>query len=336
MIKRNVTLKDIAAVLGVTPMTVSKALNDHPDISAARKREIFEMAKQMNYVPNAIAKNLRTNSSKLIGVIVADNSNPYFANTLKGIEQEFSSNNYHTVIFNSNENPEKERMFIDDLRSLSVAGILISPALGNKENVSILQNIHIPFVLFSRYINKDTDAYVIADDINAGFLATEHLLSTRGEKIFFINSNMEVSTAWDRLEGFKKAFKKRGLPVNEHNIFFDAIDISDGYSVTKKILGRHKPPFSLLCYSDYIAIGALQALYEEKLKIPQDVALMGIDNIEYSAFTNPKLSTISLPTLQIGTSSARLLIKMIKSKNDMDIMSKQIILTPHLLIRDST
>ena len=333
---KNVTLKDIASVLGVSAMTVSKALNNHPDISEARKMEILDMAQKMNYVPNALAKNLRTRSSSLIGIIIADNSNPYFANFVKGIERVLSTNGYHSVIFNTNEDPKRERMFINDLRSLNVAGIIITPALGNKKNVDMLKGIHIPYILSSRFINSETDPYVVADDVSAGYIATKHLLEVKNEKIVFINSNPDVSTARNRLLGYRKALAEKGLEVNNKLIFNGALNITDGHNITRQILENISTPFSLLCYSDYIAIGALQALNENNIKIPEDVALMGIDNIEYSAFTNPKLTTVALPTVQIGISCASLLLKIIKSSSDLDIKSKQIVLMPHLIVRDST
>jgi DNA-binding LacI/PurR family transcriptional regulator len=333
--KQSVTLQDIAVALGVTAMTVSKALNNHPDISEVRKKEILDMAKKMNYVPNALAKNLRTNSSSLIGLIVADNSNPYFASFIKGVEKTLSVNNYHSVIFNSDENPEKEKIFIDDLRSLNVAGIIIAPALGNKQNVQMLKNINLPYVLSNRYIDGKTDTYVTADDVTAGYLATKHLLDRKNEKVVFINSNLDLSTARDRLAGYKKALSERGIAIDNDLIISGALNIDDGYEMTSKLLKKMQRPFSLLCYSDYIAIGALQALNNEKIKIPDEVALMGIDNIEYSAFTYPKLSTVAIPSLQIGVASANLLLKIIKSPTELDIKSRQIVLKPQIIIRDS-
>jgi DNA-binding LacI/PurR family transcriptional regulator len=333
--KQSVTLQDIAAALGVTAMTVSKALNNHPDISEVRKKEILDMAKKMNYVPNALAKNLRTNSSSLIGLIVADNSNPYFASFIKGVEKTLSVNNYHSVIFNSDENPEKEKIFIDDLRSLNVAGIIIAPALGNKQNVQMLKNINLPYVLSNRYIDGKTDTYVTADDVTAGYLATKHLLDRKNEKVVFINSNLDLSTARDRLAGYKKALSERGIAIDNDLIISGALNIDDGYEMTSKLLKKMQRPFSLLCYSDYIAIGSLQALNNEKIKIPDEVALMGIDNIEYSAFTYPKLSTVAIPSLQIGVASANLLLKIIKSPTELDIKSRQIVLKPQIIIRDS-
>jgi DNA-binding LacI/PurR family transcriptional regulator len=335
MEKRNTTLKDIAAALGVTPMTVSKALNNHPDISESRRKEVFEAAERMNYVPNAQAKNLRTASSHLIGAVVADNSNPYFAHTLRGIEQVLSVNNYQTLIFNSDEKPEKEKVFINSLRSLNVAGVIICPALGNRPSVEILKEYNIPYVLSSRFIDESTDIYVVADDVHTGYIATSYLLEKKGEHIIFINGNMEISTARGRLDGYKKAFAEKGLAIHPEYIYSDALNISDGYRITKRILESTPLPFSLLCYSDYIAIGALQALSKSHVRIPEDVALMGIDNIEYSAFTNPKLSTVALPSMQIGTAAANLLLKIIKSPTELDIKSRQIILKPQLIIRDS-
>ena len=332
MSTKKVTIKDIAKVLGVTPMTISKALNDHPDISEKRKLQIIETAKKMNYVPNVVAKNLRTSSSSLIGVIIADNSNPYFANIIKGIEQISSNSNRHIVIFNSNEDPKREKMFINDLRSLNVSGIIISPALGNKENVHMIRSLGIPYVLCSRYINKDDDLYVIADDVKVGYLASNHLLSTKGEDVYFINGDISVSSARDRFVGYTQAFKERGLAIDTKRIYSGAFNMNDGYRIARKILETAKPPFSLFCYSDYVAIGALQAITEAGYEIPKEVALMGVDDIEYSAFTNPRLSTVAIPSNRIGTDSAKLLLDIICDK----VAHKQIVFAPELRIRQST
>ncbi len=337
MSTKKVTIKDIASVLGVTPMTVSKALNGHPDISRGRKQQILETARQMNYVPNVVAKNLRTRSSSLIGVIVADNSNPYFANVIKGIEQVASHSNRHIVIFNSNEDPAREKMFINDLRSLNVAGIIISPALGNKENVDMIRSMSIPCVLCSRYIDRESDIYVTADDVMAGYFATRHLLASKGPNVYFINSDMNISTARDRLGGYTRAFAEKGLAVDTGKIYAGAFSMKDGYRLAKTILETAVPPFSLLCYSDYVAVGALQALSEAGLCIPGEVALMGIDNIEYSAFTNPQLSTVEIPSIGIGTDSAKLLLEIIESAKRHEAPARgQIVFPPHIKIRRST
>ena len=132
--KQNVTLKDIAQKLNTSVMTVSKALNNHPDISAKRKQEVLDLAASMNYVPNAVAKSLRNHKSKFIGIIVGDNSNPYYARIIKGAEEALSKKGYHTLIINSQEDPQKELMLVDQLRSIHIAGVLLTPAAGNCES----------------------------------------------------------------------------------------------------------------------------------------------------------------------------------------------------------
>jgi DNA-binding LacI/PurR family transcriptional regulator len=241
------------------------------------------------------------------------------------------------VIFNSNEDPAREKMFINDLSSLSVAGIIISPALGNEENVNMIRSLNIPFVLCSRYIDKENDIYVAADDAMAGYLATRHLLDSKGCHVYFINSDMNISTARDRLCGYTRAFAEMGLNHDTKKIYAGAFSMKDGYRLAKTILKTAAPPFSLLCYSDYVAVGALQAISEAGLRIPEEVALMGIDNIEYSAFTNPQLSTVEMPSIRIGTDSAKLLLEIIEStKKDETAARGQIVFTPHIKIRSST
>ena len=164
--KRDVTLKDIAEKLQVSVTTISKAINNHPDISRGRRKQISELIEKMGYVPNTMARTLRSKKSKFVGLIISDNSNPYYARVVKGVEETLSLQGYHTIIFSNDEDPEKEIRFISELRSIKVAGIIITPALGNTETVDMLKKFNIPYVLAHRYLNKENDNYIIADDTN--------------------------------------------------------------------------------------------------------------------------------------------------------------------------
>lgn len=330
---RSATLRDIANELKVSVTTVSKALNKHPDISEGRRKEILELVEKLNYVPNSMAKNLRSQKTRFVGLIVSDNANPYYARVIRGVEEVLSMHGYHTLIFNNNENPEKEILFIKELRSINVAGVIITPALGNSESILLLNEFHIPNVLAHRYINKNEDNYVIADDIQAGYIATKYLIENRHEKILFINGNPKISAASDRYAGYKIALQEKGISLRDDLIYNSGVTQEDGYIVTQDIIKNHGTHYSLLCFSDYVATGAMKAFNENGISMPDDVALMGIDDIDIFSYMHPGLSTVHIPKKDLGIKSAELLINLIN--NSEKYKEERIILSTNLIIRDS-
>ena len=331
--KEATTLKDIAKKLGVSVTTISKAINNHPDISEKRKEQVLKAIRDMKYVPNIIAKNLREKSTKFIGLIISDNTNPYYARLIKGAEEEIANRNYTTIIFNTDENSDKEVSIINELISLKVAGVIITPARGNSRSIKILKDYNIPFVLSKRYIKKNEDYYVVADDFRAGFIAADYLAKNRFKKIIFINGFKDVSSARDRCKGYISALKENNISFDGNWVYNDIIDQKSGYNITKEsILPTYKKQFSILCYSDFIASGAIKCLTEKGIRIPEEVAVMGIDNTELLSFSYPALSTVVIPKFKIGKESAKLLFNIIK---DPDYPKNPIILKPELKIRDS-
>ena len=264
--KKSTTLKDIAKELGVSITTISKAINNHPDISDSRRKQILSLVEKMQYVPNSMAQSLRNRKSKFIGLIISDNTNPYYSKLIQGVEKEISSRNFHTIIFNNNEDVDKELGFIGELRSINVAGIIITPALNNEKSVAILRKYNIPFVLANRYINREEDSYVIVDDIKAAYLATDYLLKNRFKNLIYINGHEKITSAKDRKQGYINALQDNKINILIENIYDGIINQAGGYQITKDILKRHKLPFSILCYSDYVASGVIKCLYENSIK----------------------------------------------------------------------
>lgn len=332
--EKPVTLKDIADRLNVSITTVSKALNSHPDISKERRKEILDLVEKLNYVPNTMAKNLRSRKTKFISLIVSDNANPYYARVIRGVEEILSARGYHTLIFNNNEDPEKELQLIKELRSINVAGVIITPALGNNESVKLLKKFKIPYVLAHRYIDKRKDNYVIADDTEAGYIATRYLLENRHEKVLFINGNPKVSSARDRYLGYMKALEEKRIEFNKNYVYDNGIRQEDGYKIAREIVRTQDTPFSLLCFSDYVATGAMKALNEFGINMPTQVALMGIDDIDMFSYMHPGLSTVHIPKRDLGMKSAELLLNMIDD-DSASVSERQIILSSRLVIRDS-
>jgi len=335
--KRKVTLKDIAIRAGTSVNSVSKAIRNHPKISEKKRREILKIAKEMGYVPNYTAKCLRKRKTNLIGLIVGDNTNPYFAKTIKVVQSRLKEYGYFTLTFNNYENVEDELGIITELCGLNVAGVLLTPAKSNQESAAMLRRYNIPYVLMHRFYDSKTDNYVVADDELAGFLAASHLLERKAANILLINSILALTTAQYRKLGYISALDSHNIHPNPEWIIDGCIDRDHSYAIMKDFLKTHSPPFSVLCYSDYIATGALHAIIENKLRIPDDIAIMGIDDTDVMLNQSYGLTSISIPVYDIAVQSVDLLIKIIKNQETGDVISDHhIVLNPSLVIRNST
>lgn len=329
---RAVTIKDIARKLGVSVTTVSKALNGHPDISQKRRDEIMRTVEAMNYVPNAIASNLRQSKSRFIGLIISDNSNPYYSQLIKGAETEISSHNFQTIIFNNNEDIERELQLIRNLKMVNVAGVVITPARSNAASIELLKKFEIPFVLANRFVKRGSDNYVVADDIEAARMATSYLLQKREWDIAFINGDEKISAAEDRRKGFVQAHSEYRRTVNNKCIITGALNQVDGYESARKLLSQHRPPLSILCFSDYVATGVLGYLKDAGINVPGEVAVMGFDNIDLFSFWSPRLTTVDIPEYEIGKRSVEMLFDVISGEAK---SPQRIVLPPALVIRET-
>lgn len=325
------TLKDIAKKLGITITTVSKVINNHPDISDKTRKIVLKAIDDIGYIHDSTASNLRKRKNYFIGLIISDNTNPYFAELVKGVEETNASRDYLTLIFNTDENLELESKFISALLGLKVAGVILTPAKGDDKNLKILKKYEVPYVLINRYINIKSDNYVVADDTKAGFIGTNHLIEKRHKKVIFINGLEGISSSRDRFKGYKKALSSNNIPLKKDSVYKNIMSQEEGYEIINIVLKHNKPPFSILCYSDYVAIGIIRNFLERNIKIPEEIAVMGIDNIDLFSYSHPKLSTIHIPKREIGIQSANILFDQINNRN----VSKKIILEPKLIIRET-
>lgn len=307
------TLKDIAIAAGVSVTTVSRALKGTSDISEATKKRILSLCDEMNYIPNVNAANLRRNHTNLVSVIASDNTNPFFVELTKTIESELEKYGYMVLIYNANENEFRELKYIRQLKGMNVAGVIISPVGG--KSVELLRNLDIPYVLATRYIDKEKDSYVISDDAHGAYLATKKCLERADtDKVFLMGLQQEVSTYKDQLAGYKNALNEKGIPFNESMIQLGVYKNDDGYDVTKKIIKKYDPPYGFVCESDYLATGVLRALLEAGIKIPEQARLVGNDNLKVFSFSHPQITSIDTGIESIGKNCVKILLKKIECK----------------------
>lgn len=337
MEKRRPTIKDIARMAKVSPTAVSMALNDRPRIAAKTKARILQIAHQLGYQPNFVARSLVKKKTHTIGLIITTILNPFYPELAKGIEDQASESGYNIVLCSTNYDLKREKYYIDILRSKGVDGIIFSSVEIHDPNIKVLTEDRFPFVLVNRRIhnrllNRKLD-YIVLDNNAGGYLAMEHLCRLGHRRIGIIAGGFNISTAVERTEGAQKALKDYAIPFDPALLAECHFSKEIAYEATKRFLQMKNPPTALFVENDYMALGAREAVFDAGLHIPDDVALVGFDDIAASALKGVEITTVSQKKYEMGSLAVRILIDKIEQKTPS--MVNQIILQPEIIIRNS-
>lgn len=324
-----ITIKDVATKAGVSISTVSKVFNNSNEISADTSEKILHVARELGYSPNQIARSLRTENTKVIGLIVPDSSNLYYAELLKGVQDIASREGYAVIVGNTNEQESLEQNQIEAFRSLQVAGILAAPV--NEENY---EKLKVPVVFVSRCssVYRERYSYTITNDFKGACLATEYLTRQGKKNIFFLSGPRQISIATERKEGYCLTLKENGISYNPAYIYWDNLTMEDGYRRFWQIHKMYPEKKGFFCSSDNVAIGVLAGAREAKLEIPEEVGIVGYDNIEILQFLDYPLTTISQAKYEIGAQGGKILLERISQNYEYRYIS-HITLEPELVIR---
>lgn len=333
----SIRLKDIAQDLNVSVVTVSKVLRNHTDIGEATRERVLRRMKELNYRPNLAARTLVTGRTYMVGLVVPGLMHPFFAAIAKQISKEIRPHGYSLVIASSEEDPALERQEIDLLLSRQVDVLIIASAQGTTESFRDIESRNVPYVLIDRLLPGLVADFVGIDDELAGYLATEHLIAQGYCRIAHIRGPA-FSNGDARHLGFTRALHAHGHKVQPKYVVAetaidDCGDVS-GYDAMNELLKRTPRPDAVFCFNDQAAIGAMKALLDAGLRIPHDVALMGVGNLQHSELLRVPLSTVDQDSAAIGIRAARLALKLIAAKARPKATS--IILKPALVIREST
>lgn len=334
------TLKYIAEKLNISTTTVSKALKGYKDVNTNTREKVLELAKELNYKPNSFAVNFRTNESKTIGIIIPEIVHHFFSNVINGIIAEAEKQDYLVIILQSNESKEMEKRQVELLMNKRVDGIIIS--LSNESNdddhLKTILDRNIPLVLIDKISKLIDCSKVIIDDRKAAFEAVNHLVVVGCKKIAHIRGPENPQNAIDRYMGYKTAIEKNGL-IFEKSLIYTCTKVSfdEGYNFAKKIITEHPDVDGIFCITDLVAFGVLNYLNEIKVKVPNQIAVIGFSNWFMSEVISPKLSTIEQPGYEMGTEAFLLLKEEINSlKNNENRISKSVVLPTKLIVREST
>ncbi len=334
MKKHQVTIKDIARMLNISPSTVSRALKNHPDISKNTRDKVQGLAEELDYQPNAIAQSLRKSKTNVIGIIIPQVVHHFFSSVISGVEDMASKNNFNVLMCQSGESAEKEIENIQTLISSRVDGIIISRTKNTKDCVPferILEN-EIPLVFFDRTCpGIETDSVVI-DDFRAAYEATEYLIKTGKRRIAHFAGPEGLNISKLRIEGYQKALADHNLEVSDE-LVFRSDDFEIAKETTEQLLAMSPLPDAVFAVNDSAAAGVIVALKQRNIKIPEQIAVVGFTNSPISTITDPTLTTVEQNGFEMGYKAAEILLKRIGG--DTSPVSVDVIPT-QLIIRQST
>ncbi len=329
-------MKDIAQALGVSVMTVSKVMRDRADVGAETRKRVLSKAKELNYRPNLTARSLVTGESRQVGVIVPTLLHPFFAEVLQALSSTMKEDGYAVMISSSMEDPVVEEAAIEQLLGHRLDGLIIASCSSNPAKFQQLKEQGTPFVLIDRYFPEFRTNFVGVDDHAVGQIATEHLIAMGCKRIAHIRG-LEFTTGVGRFEGYKTALRQYGVEFEPELVSpymtADGLDWQQSYLAMRKLLdGRH--PDGVFCYNDPIAIAAIEVALDAGLRIPEDIAFVGCDNLHYGASLKAPLSSIDHHSSQIGVHAAKLLIRLLKDKTSKTV--RHVVLAPSLVVRHSS
>lgn len=332
-----VRMKDIAKDIGVSIITVSKALRNHPDISAKTRALVLKRTRELNYQPNFAARALATGRSHSAGLIVPDLVHPFFAELAKGLSETLSAAGYGLLISSSQESADMERKQIDQMLARGVDALLVASTQFTSESFRNIEERDALCVLVDRAFPDWTGSLVASDDKLAGVLATEHLISSGCRNIAHIRGTA-VSTAQGRLDGYISALRANGIEPRQDYITSGERSDEDGdlsgYRAMQRLLALNPRPDGVFCHNDPAALGAMQAIFDAGLEIPRDISVIGCGNVKYSQFLRVALSTIDQQTAEMGRCAGKLMLAHAGKKRKRK--PERILLEPRLIARAST
>lgn len=327
------TLKDIAAAAGVSITTVSKVISgDTRKISDATRKRVLDIAASLNYEPNIIARSLVNNKSTIIGLLLPNITNPYFADIATSVIAKGESFGYQVMLCTTDEQADKESNYIKILKSYAVAGLILAPECNYDNGITDrMDRLNIPYVLID---NKEVPFNNISvDDFTGFYISTQHLIENGHRKIAYIGAkNKDAGRYQGRFDGFVEAMNSHALPVSENLVHFGPYTLDTGYTCTNQMLDEKSPFTAVVCGNDMIAVGAMQALQNRGMRIPDDVSLIGYDDTYIACIVKPNLTTVKQPALLIGNEAVRQLLKQIDGTSR-HLPAKSF--SPTLVVRDS-
>jgi DNA-binding LacI/PurR family transcriptional regulator len=324
-----VSIKDIAKKAGVSPSTVSRALHNHPRISAETKTHIQDLARAMGYVPSRVARNLVAKRSATIGVAVSDLQDPYYARLISGIEDVAAAHNYHVVLSSFYRDPKRELEIVHDFHERRMEGIIVTSSKIDQDYLSTDSKFFMPIIL----INSPLYPYSVSiNGFTGAKKVVRHLIELGHRRIAHVTWGAEHHDGLNRLSGYQAALSEHNIQPDEGLIVAGDGGITGGIKAVPQLLDLPQPPTAVFSFNDLTAIGVINALRRRGYEVPDDFSVTGYDDLEMAAYYHPPLTTVRQPTYRVGQMAINMLLKLIKG--DRHVVPE--ILEPEFVSREST
>ena len=310
MQRKNATLKDIAQEAGISTTAVSKVLNNHGGTSKATEQRVREIAKRLQYSPNIVAKSLKVNRTKTIGLVVSDSSHSFFGSVIKGAEEQAAKLGYNIILTNTNRSRENERKAINTLVGKRIDGLLLASSMLTKiADIEYLKSLNIPYAFLIRRSEDKSAPFIGNDNVAGAYTIAKYLIQSGSRRIHFLNMDKNSTSSVSRLAGYKKALEESAIQYDRNLVYNTKPEISEGYMVVRNILESGESVSALFCGCDILSIGAIEAILEKGLKIPEDIRVCGYDDIEFAAYLRRPLTTMRQPKEIIGVKGNHIIVK---------------------------
>lgn len=326
---KSISIKKIAKLAGVSSATVSRVLNNTGRFSEETRRRVLEVVEKFDYRTNIVARSLRTNKSQSIGVVVPDITNEFFSHIILAIENYCFPQDYSVLICNTNESEEKESLYLRSLLSKGVDGVIY---LAGGAKIDKNFAVHLPIVCIDRPLNQENIVVIESDNYNGGFIATEELIKNGCKRIVMLRDERKFSPMVSRLEGYCEALKQYNIPFDSSLVIDIPVHVEAARDAVNLLLRNRIQFDGVFAATDWLAVGALAALKQNNIKVPEQVKVIGFDNISIAEYSSPSITSIHQDKKELGEKAAEILLDMINNK---PVQKKRILLPVELIRRET-
>ena len=329
------TLKELAARAKVHPSTISRVVNQDPGlrIAAATRTRIEALLRETEYRPNGVARGLKLRQTMVLAVVIPDITNPFFGGLFRGIEDGAAPRGYQVLLCNTDGSPDRQRAHLHSLIARRVDGVILASSFLKDPAVQWLRHQRIPYVLVNRFSDEGLDPFVGSDDVTGSRLATQHLISLGHVRIGHLAGQPTVSTGVLRRRGFQAAMAEAGLPARPELQVESGFVEEGGIRGTERLLAMSQPPTAVFAVTDMVAVGVYTAARRMGLRVPEDIAVIGYNDIPLAGRLIPGLTTVHVPIHEFGSAAARVLLEQIETGH---VTPRQVVYAPQLGVRGST
>ncbi len=327
-------IRDVASLAQVSPITVSRVLNNPETVSPATRVRVEAAIEELGYIPNQIARSLRSNRTNTLALVLTDITNPFWTSVARSVEDAASAQGFNVILCNTDEREDKQEEYLSVLLRKRVDGFLLVPTRSEASAVESILRQKVPIVVLDRSVPGAAVDVVRSDSEAGAYGLTRHLLELGHRRIAILSGPSVVSTAQDRVDGYRRALTEAGIPQNEHWVLEGEYTVESGYAVARQLLAGAELPTALLGANNFIALGAMQAIRERGLHIPNDLSVVCVDDIPAWLVGEPFLTVAAQSPYDLGRQATELLLRQIREPGQHP--PQEILLTTELIVRHST